>query len=78
MDKMLQDVLKAPRRNGHRIGPDIVLLHQVPNSPDTNACDLRLGYLQSMDSRLPTFRSCNLDKFTQECEQAFHEYPPQK
>ena len=60
MAKRLATVLKAPRHNRHRVGPDIRFLRQVPNSPATNACDL--GFFKSMDSRLPRLRSFNLDK----------------
>mmetsp|Transcript_31106 Transcript_31106/g.95180 ORF Transcript_31106/g.95180 Transcript_31106/m.95180 type:complete len:312 (-) Transcript_31106:201-1136(-) len=76
MEKRLQDVLKAPRLRGKQHGPDIVFLRQVPNSPDTNACDL--GFFKSIDSRLPKRRDFNLDRFTQQCLESFRAYPPEK
>ena len=76
LEARLKDVLKAPRVHNRRAGPEIVLFPQVANSPDTNACDL--GFFKSLDSRLPRCRNFNLDKFTEQCEQAFNEYPSEK
>eukprot|EP00967_Tisochrysis_lutea_P132187 scaffold230530_cov31-Tisochrysis_lutea.AAC.1 len=73
LEHRLTDVLRAPRKNRHQVGPDIVLLLQVQvaNSPDTNACDL--GFFKSMDSRLPKRRDFNLDRFTEQYMRAFNE-----
>ena len=53
--------------------PEIVFGKQIPNSPDTNACDL--GFFKSMDSRIPKNRSMKLDEFEKQCLATFKDYP---
>lgn len=76
MLERLADVLAAPKRGRKVVGPKIEFVRQIPNSPDTNACDL--GFFKSMDSHLPRCRSFKLDEFADQCYATFAEYPSEK
>ena len=58
------------------MGPKIEIVEQIPNSPDTNACDL--GFFRSLDSRPPRKRAMRLDAFEKQVLQAFKDYPPDR
>ena len=51
----------------------IDIVAQEAQSPDTNANDL--GFYASIDSKMPKYRSFNLDKLYKEVERAWNEYP---
>ena len=68
---MAAELAHAMNSRGGR--PQIVFGDQVPNSPDTNGCDL--GFFKSMDTRLPRSRALKLDAFEKQCLQTFKEYP---
>lgn len=64
----------AEKRGGR--GPQIEIVTQVANSPDTNACDL--GFFRSLDTHLPRKRSMKLNAFEEEVMTAFNNYPSEK
>ena len=63
-------------RAGKQVGPRIELVEQMPQSPDTNTCDL--GFFRSIDSRLPKLRSFKLHEFVSQITHEFDTYPPDK
>ena len=70
-DAIQASLLKACK--GHRGRVPIDIVPQEAQSPDTNANDL--GFYASIDSKMPKFRSFDLDKLYKEVEKAWADYP---
>ena len=77
-----QNVTKYLKTAASNKGPNgkprvpIEIVDQPAQSPDTNCNDL--GFYASIDSRMPKFRSFNLDQLFAEVCQAWNAYPSEK